>query len=172
MKNRLIILSDIYGLKNSAWLEDYSNYLNQYFQIKLYDILKLAEIGENISNLKKVHYLFVKNGIDKAVSNLISLETQEIYVLGFSLGGTIAWISGLNGLKIKSLFAVSSTRLRYETEKPKTNIKLIYGEKDEYIPNKNWFLNMDLSAEFVLNQRHEFYKEKKFIKQICDTLLD
>ncbi|MEL6944601.1 MAG: alpha/beta hydrolase, partial [Bacteroidota bacterium] len=67
------------------------------------------------------------------------MEQVEVSILAFSIGGTIAWKAALKGLKIKSLWAFSATRLRYEVERPNIPIQLFFGQKDEYRPSSNWF---------------------------------
>ncbi|TDS53987.1 hypothetical protein [Myroides indicus] len=116
--------------------------------------------------------LYVNGGIEKAIANLLKLEKEPVYILGFSTGGYISWRTGLYGLKIKYLFAISSTRLRFETKKPKTSIHLSYGEKAPYIPRPMWFQKMGLSARFYKDETHEMYRKKEIAKDICQSLFD
>lgn len=115
------------------------NLLQSKFEIQYYDVLELANIASDNFVESEIHNQFLNGGIDKAIQNLLQLETGKILVLGFSIGGTIAWKASLQGLKITHLLAVSSTRLRYETEVPNGIVKLYFGEKDPNKPNHNGF---------------------------------
>ena len=65
-------------------------------------------------------------------------------ILGFSIGGYIAWKAALEGLKVRNLTAVSATRLRFETTKPDCKIALIYGEHDTFQPSIDWYNRIEL----------------------------
>lgn len=171
-KPKLLILSDIWGKEKSEWIDEYTSVLTPYFKIQYYDICCLGEIDKNQYTEEKLHLQFVNGGIEKATANLLKLEKEPVYILGFSTGGHIAWRAGLYGLKIKYLFAVSSTRLRYETEKPKTNINLSYGDNDPYIPRPIWFQKMGLSARFYKDEAHEMYRKKEIAKDIHQSIFN
>jgi len=170
-KPRLLILSDLFGGKNPEWVKIYMNLLQSKFEIKYYDVTELANIDSDNFIESDIHNQFVNGGIDKAVQNLIQLETGKIVVLGFSIGGTIAWRASLKGLNITHLFAVSSTRLRYETKAPNSIVKLYFGEKDLHKPNSKWFLNFNLESEILLNQDHQLYLIENNVLLICDDIL-
>lgn len=171
MKPRLIILSDLWGKEKTDWVLYYIELLEGNFEIQYYDCCELGEIDKTDYTEKNLHSQFVNGGIEKAVENLLKAEKNEIDVLAFSIGGTIAWKSALKGLNIRNLFAVSSTRLRYENEIPSGAIKLYYGENDNNKPNKNWFESHSLDYEIIKNEKHDFYTEKEFTNSICAEIL-
>lgn len=167
MKNRLIILSDIWGAKDVSWVSLYVDMLSNDFKVTFYSSCELAEMSKKDLSEVERHNFFLNGGVEKAVKNLIELEKGELTVLAFSIGGTIAWKACLKGLNFERLYAVSATRLRYETEKPKGEIALFYGGKDIYKPNDNWLKNMKVSYNIILQKTHEMYKEEEFAIKLC-----
>jgi len=129
-------------------------------------------VGINRTNLKEetIHSQFVEKGINIAVRKLIELEKEKVSILAFSIGGTIAWKAGLEGLKIESFHAISSTRLRYETNKPNCNIKLYYGNNDNFIPSSKWFENLDVTYEIIKDGDHLIYADEKFYRRVCEEI--
>lgn len=170
-KPKLLILSDLFGGQHPAWINYYKNALRAKFEIQYYDTPELANI--NVSSLTEtdIHNQFLNGGIDKAVESLLKLETDKVIVLGFSIGGTIAWKASLQGLKTTHLFAVSSTRLRYEAKAPGCKIKLYFGGNDPNKPNSKWFLDLNVTNEILQNQGHQLYLEEKNAALICAEIL-
>jgi len=171
MKKRLVILSDLWGDVNNEWLHYYINTLAQKFDIEYYNCYVLAEVNTIDFKKEELHKQFVNHGITTAVEKLIALELDELDVLAFSIGGTIAWKAALKGLKVKSIFAVSATRLRYELNKPTCEINLIYGEQDPFKPSIEWLEKMNLSYEVLKNVGHDLYSQKRFSVDICDEIM-
>jgi len=171
MKSRLIILSDLWGKEKSDWVSGYVGLLQDKFEIQYYDCCELGEIDKTNYTEENLHNQFINGGIDKAVANFLKIEKNPIDILAFSIGGTIAWKSALKGLNIRNLFAVSSTRLRYEDEIPNGAIKLYYGENDINKPNTNWFEKHSINFEIIKNKEHDFYTEKEFTNSICNEIL-
>ncbi len=171
MKPRLIIISDLWGLENSGWINLYFEILIARFEIQLYDSCKLANISfvDKIEN--QLHDEFINGGIDLAVENLLNLEKGNISVLAFSIGGTIAWKAGLKGLKIVNFTAISSTRLRFESTNPDCKIQLYFGENDEDKPVGMWAKNLSVDYEIVENEGHEMYKIHDFALKVCSGLI-
>jgi dienelactone hydrolase len=170
VKPRLLILSDLFG-GTTDWLKCYTDLLKPKFEIQYYDVLELAEIDSDNLTENEIHNQFLIGGIDKAVEYLLKLETKEVAVLGFSIGGTIAWKASIKGLNVTHLFAVSSTRLRYEVKAPNGNIKLYFGKKDPNKPNSKWFMDFNLENEILVNQDHQLYFIEDNIFLICDDIL-
>lgn len=170
-KPKLLILSDLFGGKNPKWIKRYTDLLESKFDIQYYDVLELANITVSDLTEMDIHNQFLNGGIDKAVENLLNQEKEKVTVLGFSIGGTIAWKASLKGLNISQLFAVSSTRLRFETEIPNCRIKLYFGEKDLNMPNSKWFSDLKISNQIFENQDHQLYLEKKNAPLICNDIL-
>jgi hypothetical protein len=171
MKPRLIILSDLWGKEKAAWTLDYIELLKNKFEIQYYDCCELGEIDKTNFSEENLHNQFVNGGIEKAVANLLKIEKNQIDVLAFSIGGTIAWKAALKGLNIGKLFAVSSTRLRYEDEIPSGTIQLYYGENDCNKPSNDWFEKHSIDFEIIKNKEHDFYTEKESADSICAKIL-
>lgn len=152
-------------------LAGYVELLKDKFEIQYYDCCDLGGIDKANYTEENLHSQFVNGGIEKAVENLLKTEKNKIDVLAFSIGGTIAWKATLKGLNVRKLFAVSSTRLRYENEIPNGIIKLYYGENDSNTPNDDWFEKYSIDFEIIKNKEHSFYNEKDFAASICNEIL-
>src|SRR5690606_11774635 len=172
MTNRLVILSDMWGSRKGLWITSYLGYLQQYYDITFYDCQHLANINLAIDSAENINKEFIDGGIDTAVAHLLTRETEPSNYLAFSTGGTIAWKAALRGLPMKSLYAISSTRLRLENEKPIDDIKLLYGENDEFKPGLEWMSAMEVRAEKVANFGHNLYTDEKIISKVCKDLLN
>jgi esterase/lipase len=171
MKPRLIILSDLWGKEKSKWVSGYVELLNDKFEIQYYDCCELGEIDKTNYTEENLHRQFVNGGIEKAVEQLSKIEKNQVDILAFSIGGSIAWKAASKGLNVRKLFAVSSTRLRYEDEIPNGAIKLYYGENDSNKPSKDWFEKYSIDFQIIKNKEHDFYTEKDFATLICDEIL-
>lgn len=128
-------------------------------------------MNKSVYTEEQLHSQFLNGGIDKAVEALLQKEKEVIYIIGFSIGGTIAWKANLLGLNVSTLFAVSSTRLRYETQKSSGNITLFFGEDDHYKPNFQWFEKMELKEHLFKNEAHEFYQKKEIAAIVCQEMI-
>ncbi|WP_156831957.1 alpha/beta hydrolase [Kaistella palustris] len=169
-KPRLIILSDMWGKAKSDWVSYYIEILKPLFETVYYDCRVLAEIPTHNIGEAELHGQFTEGGISKAVENLVKLEVNASTILGFSIGGTVAWKSCLQGLSCRNIYAVSSTRLRKETEKPAVVTQLIYGENDPYKPDKKWYESMRLPETLIKGESHNFYRDKIRAYQICEMI--
>lgn len=170
MRGRLIILSDLWGNTNAEWIAGYNDALKDQFDITYYDSQELAQIDPKLNQESDIHSAFVHGGIERAIENLCSLEKEKVTILAFSIGGTIAWGAALKGLKVKALYALSSTRLRHESEQPKCKIMLFYGEKDPNKPDQTWFEQQEIVPFIFEGMDHEMYKGPTIINRICDHL--
>lgn len=172
--SRLIILSDLWGLRQNDWWHSYSQSLTgQFKQVRWFDSSLLAHIDRKKTGEQALHQAFVNGGIDTAVEELIRQEAkfpnQPAHILAHSVGGVIAWQAGLKGLKMQSLTAISATRLRFETEAPTTvagGIQLLYGVNDPYRPTAEWLGQFDLRYTLVKDKGHDCYKEIGLLKNI------
>jgi hypothetical protein len=171
MKPRLIILSDLWGKEKSDWVSGYVELLKDKFEIQYYDCCELGEIDKTNYIEENLHSQFVNGGIEKAVEHLLKIEMNQIDILAFSIGGTIAWKAALKGLNVRYLFAVSSTRLRYENTIPNGIVKGYYGENDNNRPSENWFEKLSIDFEIIKNKEHNLYTEKEFTSSICKEIL-
>jgi poly(3-hydroxyalkanoate) synthetase len=167
MKPKLIILSDVWGKEKADWVLGYVELLKDKFVIQYYDCCELGCVDKTIYTQEILHNQFLNGGIEMAVANLLQAEKNKINILAFSIGGTIAWKAALKGLKVNKIVAISSTRLRYETQVPNCKIKLYFGEKDIYKPDASWFQNYKIIPEINKNKTHQMYLEKDFIHLVC-----
>lgn len=172
IKERLILLSDLWGEEKSEWLTFYTSVLEQHFVLQYYDCCELGDIDKSDYSEKNLHHQFINGGIEKAVENLLQKEKESVIVLGFSIGGTIAWKAAISGLKTKSIFALSSTQLRHESEKPFGNIELFYGELDPYKPDEDWLEKMDINVNLYPNESHNMYQKKEIAELICKQMIE
>lgn len=171
MAERLVIISDMWGAKKGLWVTSYLGYLQQYFDIVFYDIQQLANLDLKVNSEKNIHEAFINGGIDSAVAHLLKREKVASHYLAFSTGGTIAWKAGLQGLPMKSLYSISSTRIRLEREKPNAPTTLLFGELDEHRPSEEWSIALGIENEVIGNFGHELYSDEKIIKKVCIDLL-
>ncbi|MFA5299635.1 MAG: alpha/beta hydrolase [Lutibacter sp.] len=171
-KQRIILLSDLWGKEKSEWITYYTTVLDKYFDVKYYDSCDIGSIDKSDYLEENLHNQFVNGGISRAVESILQKEKKPITVIAFSIGGLIAWKACLSGLKAQNLFAISSTRLRYEAIKPSGKIELFYGEDDAYKPDINWFHKMEISENFYKHEGHEFYKKEEIAKAICSLIME
>lgn len=162
----------MWGKEKSEWFLHYIQVLEKYFNVRFYDCRELANIPGNKLSDTKLHTQFVNGGIERAVEKLLQIENEAFVVLGFSVGGYIAWKACLSGFKTQYLFAVSSTRLRYETEKPPVRFELFYGENDLFKPEKKWFQQMKIKENSYPNEEHELYQKKEIAEDICERIIE
>ncbi len=171
MTERLVVLSDIWGVKKGLWITSYLAYLQQYYNIVFYDIQQLANIDLAIKSEENLHQAFVEEGIDTAVAHLLKKEKDPSHYLAFSTGGTIAWKAALKGVPMKSLYAVSATRVRLEDVKPSCPTSLVFGGEDAYRPDADWAEKIGLDLEILSHFGHECYADEKIIGKVCRDLL-
>lgn len=170
MKSRLIILSDLWGKANSDWMHYYHELLEPVFNLQYYDCCELGGVDTLTFNEEAIHSQFVNFGVEVAIKRLLELEKGKVSVLAFSIGGTIAWKAGLAGLKIENLYAISSTRLRYEINKPNCFIKLYYGNNDAYKPGLVWLENTKVPYQVISGGDHLIYTDKGFSAMVCKEI--
>ncbi|GAA4116321.1 hypothetical protein GCM10022393_16900 [Aquimarina addita] len=171
MKPRLLVLSDLWGVRNVEWLKVYYKLLSPIFEVEIYDSCVLGDVEIAHKLEATIHNEFVTTGIEAAVRKLLAIETGKITIIAFSIGGTIAWKAALQGLNVDILYAISSTRLRYETQKPLCDIQLYFGQQDCYKPNHLWFDDFEIKKEIYVGKKHEMYSEIDVIEKICKEVL-
>ena len=171
MAEKLVIVSDMWGAKKGLWITSYLGYLQQYFDITFYDSQQLANLDLKVNSEENIHNAFVDGGIDTAVAHLLKKETEECHILAFSIGGTIAWKAALQGLPVKSLTAISATRIRMEEISPEIEMDLIFGECDTYKPGMKWAQKVGVALNIIPNFGHELYSDEKIIGEVCEKLL-
>lgn len=171
MAERLVIVSDMWGSKRGLWITSYLGYLQQYFDITYHDSQQLANLEVSVRTRENIHRAFVEGGIDTAVAHLMKKEQEPAHYLGFSTGGTIAWKAGLMGLPMKSLYTVSSTRIRAEEKRPECEIRVLFGDNDVYRPKADWYKKLNLKPELFEGFGHDMYTDEKIIGKVCLDLL-
>ena len=170
MKKEIIVITDIWGMNNSEWIEQYVLSLKSNYNVSIIDSHKLGLINASNLSEKAIYEQFINGGIDRAVEKLVNQIPSVYSVIGFSIGGLIAWRACLQGFKVETLIAVSSTRLRYEKVKPDCNIFLIYGQEDKLKPDKNWFKTLNVNHAIIERQEHELYKDSKIVLHLLQNL--
>lgn len=171
MKKEIIIVTDIWGMRNADWIDQYALTLQRNYKVSILDSHKLGLIDASNLSEKVIHEQFVNGGIDKAVEQLIDQRPAVFAVIGFSIGGLIAWKACLQGLKVETLIALSSTRLRYEKEKPNCNLFLIYGQEDKFKPDENWFEVLNINHDIIMDQGHEVYKNSEIVPYLLQKAI-
>lgn len=172
MAEKLLVVSDMWGIKKGLWITSYFGYLQQYYNIEFYDAQQLANLDLPVMTEDNIHKAFVEGGIDTAVAHLLKKEQEPCHVLAFSTGGTIAWKAALKGLPIISLTAISPTRIRLENEAPNCDINLMYGECDQFKPDVHWAEQVGVEFDIVPNFGHELYSDEKIITDVCMDMLN
>lgn len=172
MAEKLVILSDMWGAKKGLWITSYLGYLQQYFDITYYDIQQLSNLDVAVHTTDNIHRAFVEGGIDTAVAHLLKKEKESAHYLGFSMGGTIAWKAGLIGLPMKSIYTVSSTRIRAEESKPECDATALFGDTDMYRPKLDWHNAVGVKPELINGFGHTMYTDEKIIGKVCLDLLN
>ncbi|TRX60724.1 alpha/beta hydrolase [Fulvivirga sp. M361] len=172
MKKKLIILSDLWGKERSQWIDFYRIPLSEKFQVTYYDCCELGDVSKSDYTEGSLHEQFVNGGIERAVRQLVELEKEKVNMLAFSVGGVIAWKFGIESAAIRSLYCVSSTRLRYEQIKPEGEIELFFADHDDHKPQKTWFDKMQVEFKIINNARHQIYVNREFAEQLSRQVLE
>jgi len=171
MAERLVIISDMWGVKKGQWITSYLAYLQQYFDITFYDSQQLAHLEVQVHSEENILKAFVDGGIDTAAVHLLKKEKKPAHYLGFGTGGTIAWKANLAGLSMKSLYTVSSTRIRGEKKRPECKTTALFGDLDIYRPKSTWYEETGMKAELIKGFGHKMYTDDKVIQKVCLDLL-
>lgn len=169
-KKRLVLLSDLWGTLKETTLQDYKRVLAPDFEVLAYDSRELGGLKPGLSDQGELHRQFVTGGIAKAVENLLEREQKMDVLVGLSVGGTIGWKALLQGLEASRFYAISATRLRLESQKPRIPVHLLYGAEDKFKPNPRWFSDLEIEPEFISRAQHEVYAEKEFINRFAKRL--
>ena len=170
MRPKLLILSDMWGLDRCEWIKQYVELLDPIFSILLYDSRALGDVRVADAAEEDIHAAFIAAGVDTAADKLLEMEPGKVDILAFSMGGSIAWKAGLKGMHIGHLFAVSSTRLRLQTEKPDCRIQLFNGTDDPFHLKPSWFEKLKLDPPLMENGGHDFYTRHDVATRICSMI--
>ena len=104
-------------------------------------------------------FLTENDGFNEAANNLAQLAIKDCVGLGYSAGGTAIWRAITFGLELRSVYCVSSTRLRDEPSISVPN-HVFFGEKDIKKPSNNWLSTVPHSATVFDGVDHDFYLER------------
>lgn len=170
MRPKLLILSDMFGLDRCEWIKQYVALLDPIFTIQLYDSCALGDVRVADAAEDDIHAAFIAGGVDTAADKLSKMELGKVDILAFSMGGSIAWKAGSKGMHIGHLYAISSTRLRLQTEKPDCRVQLFYGKVDPFHPKPSWFEKLKLDPPLMENGGHDFYTGHDVAIRICSMI--
>ncbi|MEL7220032.1 MAG: hypothetical protein AAGJ93_01865 [Bacteroidota bacterium] len=158
IKPECIVLSDLWGKRKAFPLNSHKQLLEAHFRVHYFDSTLLAEIPPIITTQDELHQAFVQGGLTKAVENLSKQKINASCIIGYSVGGVIAWHYVIQQPKVTSLLAISATRLRYENIKPACSIQLFYGEQDPYQPTQEWYEQLGLNRQIIPLYGHDIYR--------------
>jgi hypothetical protein len=171
MKPNLLLLTDLWGYRQASWQQHYIERLSNAFDITVLDATALAEIDlPESADEAALHQAFIAGGIEMAVRNLVRQAPPTDAIIGCSIGGLIAWKACLAGLPCPHLIAISSTRLRYEHQRPDINMELYFGENDAFRPSSEWFSQMGIPHNLMHGQGHEVYKSPEMATLVSNIL--
>lgn len=170
MKKELVIVSDLWGVRKSDWLDSFKSHLSTNYTISFLDACSLGELDIGEYKEKNLHHQFIEFGIEKAVAKLLAFQNKSSLFIGCSVGGVILWKAALSGLPIDKLITISSTRLRKETASPKCDFQLYFGKNDPYKPSTEWLNQIGRGQCNLLKGGHEIYKNEASINQIIEDL--
>ncbi len=171
-KQKLIILSDLWGTEKSNWIDHYMRHLVNYYDIEFYDCCDIAEVDKTTYKQEILHTQFINGGVDRAIHRLLEKNKESIDIMAFSIGGVIAWKATLLGMKTRHLYAVSSTRLRLEVVNPSCSVQLFFGENDLYKPDDDWFQKLNIKKHILEGEDHNVYQKEDFANTLCKVIMD
>lgn len=152
---KLIVVTDIFALPAKA----------DCISEKLPDISTIEQFGLNelcgqpgLSGEALHQYLFTDGGLEKAANSMLSIAGKDSYGLGYSAGGTVLWKAVTEGLILKGLFCISSTRLRHQKCIATPN-HVFFGAKDHGKPSDEWLIEVPERQTVFENCGHNFYHD-------------
>jgi hypothetical protein len=141
--------------------------------------LRLADLCErpDLAGDELHHHLFRQGGIRAVVQRLCEVGGSQLYGLGFSAGGTALWRAVAEGLKLRAVICVSSTRLRYENSPLPIPTYVFWGALDLHRPDDAWNETIPTQAQIYPEMGHDFYradwrKETSMLRRDIGMLLD
>ncbi len=171
MKEKLVIISDLWGLKKAGYLSKLVDILEPHYEVQVLDSIQLAGIDQRVYTKESLHRQFVQGGIDRASLRLKELLNEPTLIIAFSVGGIIAWKAALNVRTVNHLVCISSSRLRLEDRRPNCSVDLIFGENDEHRPHASWFNRLGLTYKEIVNAGHDFYRSTSDISFLIPFLI-
>ena len=164
----LYILSDIFGSSEEDWMKVYRDRLSPFFELTHFDSRELA--GVHTLPQSDIHGAFISGGIDTAVQELSEQHAKPQIILGFSVGGTIAWKYAQINSSLR-LHLISATRIRNEVSKPSCTLNVYFGEDERHGPTREWFEQLSVVPTIITQGGHECYKRLSVIDQVCQNII-
>lgn len=149
---RFLVVLDIFGQPSKIeWLAHYG----------AVDCLNLGDLsGRPALNAEELHrHLFEQDGMREVVRRLLDFAKDGLIGVGFSAGGTALWRAVREGLQLKKLVCVSSTRLRHEPNGLAIPTYTLWGELDPHRPGEQWCRSVPGYSIVYRGLRHNFYDE-------------
>lgn len=156
---RLILVSDIHGLPESA------DWLGEGVDTEIVR-LSAAAGAEPLSGEALHHHLFAEGGMETAVEHLLMFGGADAVGLGFSAGGTALWRAVAQGMRLKALVCVSSTRLRMETTRLPVPAHTFWGGADPHKPDEAWLRAMPTTSTVYEELEHGFYQHAEISRRL------
>ncbi|RAP22370.1 hypothetical protein C2W64_03585 [Brevibacillus laterosporus] len=153
----LVILPEIYGL-NQHMLDICQQYANQSWDVICFswykDTLFFAQKEE-----KQAYQRFMSIGFEKAteqVAEVLRLERplyQQVVVMGFSVGATVAWLLTEHiGLCDRIVGYYGSRIRKYTNITPKVPVLLLYGESEPAFDIATLLQSLSNTSQVTLKQ--------------------
>ncbi|MGP7817645.1 dienelactone hydrolase family protein [Niallia sp. 01092] len=133
----VILVHEIYGVN------DHMNLFKKIFEENGFDVIcpNLLYLDESFSKHQEdeaynnfFHYIGFEKGavaINKLI-NQVHKSYSEIYLVGFSVGATIAWICSTQNAYLKGAFCFYGSRIRdYYQKTPKCSVSLFFAENEK-----------------------------------------
>lgn len=164
---RILVLTDIWNRPT-----DRECFLNkcvsaEFDRVSISELLGIPELAGEL-----VHSMLFGNGkADDVVSQLAAYQDKYDFAVGFSAGGTLLWRAVENGLKLKGLVCISSTRLRDESSLS-IHTQATFGSLDINRPNDEWIRTIPTEGHVLEECAHDFYlnPDTTNARQISDLI--
>ncbi|MCC6448611.1 MAG: hypothetical protein IT215_07985 [Chitinophagaceae bacterium] len=82
---KLLILSDLFGNRNTNWVDSYIDFFKHNFQVQYYECCELAGIDIEKTDKDEIHQQFIGGGIEKAVKKYCIKKKRKLKLLGLVL---------------------------------------------------------------------------------------
>lgn len=177
----VILLHEIYGINNH--MHYYANLLFQEkFDVYVPNFLPIDRVFTYEEEEIAYQHFIEQIGFEKAhhqISLLIhdlSKTYNEIHLIGFSIGATVAWLCS-NHPDVKKVIGFYGSRIRQYTElQPLADVTLIYGKQEKsFVPEDlQRSLSIYPNVDFmIVDGEHGFADpySAKYKKTITDSLL-
>ncbi|MCM3359677.1 dienelactone hydrolase family protein [Psychrobacillus sp. MER TA 171] len=178
----VILLHEIYGV--NAHMKYYANFLYQKgFDVYVPNLLQKDTVfsyeEEELAYqnfMGDIGFKKAKNDVDILINDL-SKEYNQIHIVGFSIGATIAWLCSNNNYVYKVIGFYGSRIRQYTDIVPNAEIVLLFGKQEksfnpiELKTNLNAYSNVRIS---IVDGEHGFADpySSKYNEQTTNNLLE